>query len=312
LCVVAPSRFRLWNDAPVALGGVLGEGEEFEIRSFDPDDPASASPLALARSAAESDAVVTANLGRADLPPVVTSEIPVITWVTMPRIPAYESTASRDALILADPRWAERARVAGWPEERVFVGTWPVFRTISGNDSGRPALIADTLPLVPTKSVNEFSSHLLLWDLIVSELRHDPSLLQDDIDAYLTPRLKRLQIDEGAFNKALFIERLILPAYQQSIARALLGKNIPLRLFGKCWEEIEEFAPYAAGPVNSRQHFHEILGGSGALVHVWPTSHVHPVEFTTLPVIRPRHLAVHPDLPEIPAISGEIVRAALQ
>ena len=110
----------------------------------------------------------------------------------------------------------------------------------------------------------------------------------------------------------LFIERLILPAYQQSIARALLGKYIPLRLFGKCWEEIEEFAPYAAGPVNSRQHFHEILGGSGALVHVWPTSHVHPVEFTTLPVIRPRHLAVHPDLPEIPAISGEIVRAALQ
>ena len=231
VCVIAPTHFRLWNDAPMTLAGVLAGSEDFTPQFFDSDDPASSSPLALGRCVAGTNAVITANLARADLPPVVASDTPIITWITLPRIPTFDASAARDGLILADPIWTDRARAQGWPESRIQIGTWPLAPVNpDANADDQPAsLIADTLALVPPKSINEFSSHLLLWDQIVAELRGDPSLLKGGIEAYLTPRIAKFQIDETAFNTPLFIERLILPAYQQSIARAILTKKFPLR-----------------------------------------------------------------------------------
>jgi hypothetical protein len=313
LCVVAPSHFRLWNDAPKTLVRVLGDGGEFGCRFFDSDDPASASPLGLAMSVAGADAVVTANLSRGDLPPVVGREIPVVTWVTLPRIPERDPSAGRDALILADPGWAGRARAQGWPDDRIHLATWPTanVRAITSGDGGPASLIADTAPIVPPKAVNEFSSHLLLWDLIASEIRRDASVLGDDVEAYLAGRVRKFRIDRGAFNGGLFIEHLIIPAYQQSVARALIARRVALRLYGKGWDAMEEFAAFAGGPVNSREQFGKILAGSGALVHAWPVAHVHPIEATGLALIRPGHLAGREDVGPMPALSAGIIRAAL-
>jgi hypothetical protein len=312
VCVIAPSHFRLWNDAPKILADVLGAGGEFDCRLFDSDDPASASPLALAKAVAGAEAVITANLARADLPAVIPAGTPVVTWVTMPRIAEYNPSAESDALIVADPAWGERARAMGWPGERIHVGTWPTAGN-AGEDREKgavAALIADTASIVPPKSVNEFSSHLLLWDSIAAELRRDPSAVGSDVEAYLAARVKKFGIEPGAFQSGLFIEHLIVPAYQQSIARRLIAEGVPVRLYGKGWGEIEDFAPYAGGVVGTRARFEQIVAELGALVHAWPVGYVHPVEAAGLAVIRPGHLAGRREDERMPVLSPAIIRAA--
>ncbi|HEY8751196.1 MAG TPA: hypothetical protein VIM11_24645 [Tepidisphaeraceae bacterium] len=292
LCVVAPSHFRLWNEAPTALVATLADSQDFTARIFDSDNPASASPLGLARQASGANAVLTANLGRADLPPVIPNQTPVLTWITLPRIPAYDPSAPQDGLLLTDPGWKDRATSLGWPQDRIRIAAWPqaaIQATSTDTTTGEEfaAFIDDTHPIVPPKIVKEFSSHLLLWDLIAQELARDPFQLKNDLDAYLSPRIAKFQIDPQSFDRSLFIERLIVPAYQQGLARALIAQKIPLRLFGTGWDQIESFAAHAAGPVESREHFQQIVAASGALVYAWPISHAHPIDAAGRPVIRP-------------------------
>src|SRR5688572_19469775 len=121
LCVVAPSRFRLWQDG----GSVLFESlhaaagtAAVDVVPFDPDRPLCGSPLALSAAAAGCDAILSADVGRADVPNTIPPAMPWVTWVTTPRVPAATASAPNDALLLADPAWAACARVAGWPQER--------------------------------------------------------------------------------------------------------------------------------------------------------------------------------------------------
>lgn len=287
LCLIAPSHFRLWNDAPTVLSNVLAAGDDVSVRRFDSDDPATASPLALARLAAECDAVVAANLFRADLAGVFPADMPLVTWVTLPRLAEPAEAGPRDALVVADPAWQAAAGARGWPAGKVHTGGWPPSAVVQSDGAQSISLIADTFPLAPPKQVSDFSSHTLLWDMIVAELREDPGAVGIDLEGYLKSRMARLKISEESFNTFFFIERLIVPAYQQGLARALVAQGVPLRLYGKGWDAVESLAPHVEGPVTCRTQFRQILADARALVHAWPISYAHPIDFAGVPVLRP-------------------------
>ncbi|MGB7156783.1 MAG: hypothetical protein WBD40_01875, partial [Tepidisphaeraceae bacterium] len=109
-CIIAPTHFRLWDDAGFALSQFASQ---LGWAHVDPDDPSRASPLAVARAAATSAAVIMPNSGRADLPNVVAIDTPWITWLTGPRVPSFAGAGPRDALLVADPDWRDAAIAQG-------------------------------------------------------------------------------------------------------------------------------------------------------------------------------------------------------
>jgi hypothetical protein len=233
----------------------------------------------------------------------------------MPRIPAPQAGSPRDGLILADPAWLDRAVGLGWREDRIRIAGWPdVQRTPIEGTTASASMIADTHLLTPPKEISEYSSHLLLWELVVSELGRDPFLLKPDLDGYLNSRLARFQIDPNNSNRGLFIERLVVPAYQQGLAAALLGEGLPLKVFGTGWDQVERFAAQYAGPVTSREHFEQIVDRSRVLVHAWPISHAHPIDRAGRPVVRPKLRTVPASIePACDAVrlTSEIIRELL-
>jgi hypothetical protein len=125
----------------------------------------------------------------------------------------------------------------------------------------------------------DLSSHQLLWDLIRAELHDNPALVKDDVPAYLHSRMQRLNVSETGLDQRRFIEALIIPAYQQSIATHLVNAKIPLRIFGQGW-------PRAARPISSREDLTHAIATSSALIHLWPTHHPHPIDTAGPPVLR--------------------------
>jgi hypothetical protein len=287
LCVVAPSHFRLWDDAGAVLLDALSDCAS--VTRFDPDDPACSSALALLSAAERCDAVVTADTTRADVPGVLPPAMPWLTWVTRPTsIPPFEKVGPADGLVLADPAWRDRAAAAGWPAERVLVGGWPTARAESHAAPPRVlAIVADTIPVAAPERLAEYSSHRLLWDHLAAELETNPFAVGDSPAQFLERRMTRHGVRPDGFDAALFLERLILPAYAQSIARTLLTGGVPLRLFGAGWDRIDEFRPHAAGAVTSREGLNTIASHASALVHVWPGVESHPMHRLGLPVLRP-------------------------
>ena len=287
LCLIAPSMFRLWEGAGECLAHLF-EVPAFRTRGiaacrFDSDDPVSASPLALAMAASKCDCVVAANVARADAPGLVREGVPWITWISSPRIPP--AGAPQDCLILADGSWESNARRAGWGPAQVKTAGWPAKAVEGSNIPPTLAIIADTHPLDIPETVSSYSSHALLWEMIRDELGRDPFVLTD-IEKFLGSRMLRLQIAEAGFNRALFIERLIIPAYQQGIARALAGGGIPMRLFGNGWGQLPDLGNMAEGPIERREKFERAIEEIGVLVHAWPWAHAHPIDAVGRPVIR--------------------------
>ncbi len=89
------------------------------------DEPLHGSPLALLSAAVECDAVVTADVARADMTDLLPREQPWLTWVTRPRVPAFAAAGPKDALLVADAGLKGLAVDAGWPADRVQVARWP-------------------------------------------------------------------------------------------------------------------------------------------------------------------------------------------
>ncbi|MDB5305725.1 MAG: hypothetical protein JWM97_3274 [Phycisphaerales bacterium] len=296
ICVVAPSHFRLWDDAGNALNETLSaapSGDGVTVVRYDPDDPACASPAALAAVAAECGAILTPNTGRGDLPEVVHQEMPWVTWVTTGRIPPFQKAGPRDGLLVTDPALRETAIGAGWLAKRVTVAGWPtVARATVCDTAASPssapflAIIADTRSLEAPKSVMEYSSHGLLWNAIGEELQSDPFALGASIEAFLSERMKRARVADEGFSRALFIDALIVPAFQQGLLRTLLGEKLPVRCFGAGWERIESFESNAQGPVLSRQDLARIANSATALIHAWPTPYSHPIDALGRRVVR--------------------------
>lgn len=284
-CVVAPSYFRLWDDGGDVLAKIFAEDTE-SIR-FDSDDPASASPLILAESACQCDVIVSVNLAREDLGDLLPADMPWVTWITRPRIPAATAAGKRDGLIVADGRWRKKAIDAGWAAERIEVGGWPPVEIAAPPAEAPLSLIADTRPLIAPKSVLELSSQNLLWEAIAAELLADPLRLGGDPEKFLARRRQEMRIGDGGFDAPIFLDQLIVPAFQQGMARLLIRKKTPLRLRGKGWDEIDEFAAIAGGPVDSRRAWIAAVTASGALVFPSPLAHAHPIDALPRPILRP-------------------------
>ncbi|HSU66353.1 MAG TPA: hypothetical protein VLJ39_05760 [Tepidisphaeraceae bacterium] len=285
VCVVAPTTFRLWDDAGRVLREIELAGSGFTVRPFDPDQPTCASPLALAEMASDCDAVIAPNLYRSSVPEMVSAGIPWISWVTSPRIPSADGSSKRDRLLLADKDWQAAAQQAGWTPSQIRIAGWPPVANAS-HPSRMPAglaLVADTVTLTPPKHVESFSSHLLLWEHIRAELTSDPFAI-DDVHDYLKTRMARYQIDSSGFDAGAFVDGLVVPAFQQGVANLLFEEGLAFSLFGKGWNPMQ-FGTQLQGPVTSRQQLRAIVSGASALVHLWPTQS-HPVLSSGPPVIR--------------------------
>jgi hypothetical protein len=276
------------------------------LRSIYLDEPLHGSPLAMLSAAVDCDAVVTADVARADMTELLPRDLPWITWMTTPRVPAFAAAGPNDALLVADPSWKRNAVEAGWPGGRVEVARWPDLVAIwTGDAAGASdalaaivvepaapalAIIADTCPLDPPERLEDFSSQRLLWNSIRMELEADPLMLAGvDPDAYLDERLKQFGVSGEGLDRGLFINGLIVPCYGQGIARLLMGAGAPVRLFGRGWEDLPDFAPDADGPILSRPALARAVAASAALVHVWPMAHAHPIDAAGRTVVRPMH-----------------------
>ena len=169
----------------------------------------------------------------------------------------------------------------GWPVNRLFQVPWPAIA--SPTSSKAISIIADTRPIDPSPGF-DLSSHQLLWDLIRNALQ--TATLIKDVSEYLHSHMKRLNVSDHGLDQRRFIEELIVPAYQQSLATHLLNAKIPLKLFGQGWRELSAFAPSAAGPISSREELKEAITGSTALLHAWPGDYSHPIDTAGPPVLR--------------------------
>jgi hypothetical protein len=297
LCVVAPSRFRLWNDAGQILIDLLSS-TNCEIVRVDPDNPATSSPVALALAAAECDAVVTANITRADVPGATADQMPWITWLTDNRAAAASSN------------------------EKLLHASWPTIE-LPAQKPEFFAVIADTCSTAVPDDLVEFSSHVVLWEQIEHELLNEPLKLVSDVDTYLDHRARRLEIAPQTLDRKRFVHQLILPAYQQGLSRLLMKNSLPLKWHGRGWDRLPEFATGACGPVTSRQQLREILEAPIALVDVTPATIPHPVRSIAAPLLRPATSAseslrqarivltgkLQPPLPSHPPLTAEMIRS---
>jgi len=287
VAVLTQSHFRLWDDAGAILGMTLQSASQFQTQFLDQDHPLTACTTALAICAAESDAIVTANAARADLPGLVGTDRPWICWVTGGRIPARDPHAPADGLLLADPAWREPALRAGWPANRIRITGWPMRAGQHSTEKiSSLALICNTSSLDVPEDELPYSSHHVLWQTIARELLETPDSLTANLDAFLSDRLARYRISEEGFDRRLFIERLLLPAYAHGLAGTLVRGGIPLNLYGKGWQDLPAFAPHAREPVESGEALIDIARCHKALVHCWPSHTAHPIDSLGVPVVR--------------------------
>jgi hypothetical protein len=289
ICLIAPSHFRLWDDGGHVLAETMGDsrGGEYECVRFDSDDPASASSAALAVAASGCDAAVAVNLAREDLPDVLPDEMPWVTWLVRERIAASVKGLSRDGLIVADARLRSDAIARAWPSERVQIAAWPRERASISQAGEGLAMIADTRSLKAPPRIVDLSSQHLLWDAMAAEIAENPFVVTPDADKYLRGRQRELQIPDEGFDRDLFVERLLTPAFGQGIARLLRREKLAVRLWGEGWQAIEEFADIAEGPVRSRRQLAEAAESAAALVYAWPIPRAHPIDALARPILRP-------------------------
>lgn len=237
LAIACGRRFRLGDDAGVVLADLAeGTAGDLERSPIYVDDPRSAAMLALVESAVRCDAVLLPDAGRGDLPDLLPREMPWLTWVTSPRMPAFSAAGPKDRLLLADAGWVAAARAAGWPVDRVAVAEWPVPAAVPpAVMPPHVAAFADLLPLDPPEKLEEYSSQVLLWNALVEEISNQPFAVGADADAYLSSRIERFGIDSANLDRALFVRKLIEPAVARGIVRALRSAGVPMRVYGNGW-----------------------------------------------------------------------------
>jgi hypothetical protein len=282
VCAVAPSVFRLWDDAGAVLADVVGDAARFDLSV-----PTCASPLALVKAAVDCDAIISANMGRADVPSAMELPQKWIAWITSPRVPEFKKGFAGDAVILTDENWTDLAKRAGWPVDRIAAAAWPAITSTNSTPRKSIALIADTIIVEkPAPKSLELSSQRPLWDYIRDEIEYDPFVLVGDPDAYLRARMKQFHISEEGFERVRFLHQLILPAFHQSLAHKLMQANVPIELHGRGWDQIAQFAGHAHGPVESRKQLNDLLSSYAATIHPWPNAQTHPVDASPMPVLR--------------------------
>lgn len=296
VCVLAPSRFRLWRDSTPALLHAIAETDgALQARPLDTDRPTQNAPLAVAKASLDADAILSADLGRGDIPGMVEDALPWITWITTRRVPNCVASATRDRLVLVDSSLVSAARAAGWQREQIVVADWPELDALveaaptheSSNDIPPHLLIAVDLPSITVPAeVDRFSSHAVLWDAILEELQRDPSALLDPAEDYLADRARRMGIDPGQLQRRRFLDCCIAGGFAIGIARLLSSSGVPVRIAGSGWDHIEPPFGQMVGAVTDRRQFLSLLRDARAIVNVMIDALPgHPVHACGLPVL---------------------------
>lgn len=299
LCVLAGSRYRLWNDSGMDLLTVLSCARGLEAVQFDVDDPLCATPLSLALAAGDATAVVSADVCRADAPPgAARADQPWIAWLTRPRpIPPFAAGGPKDGLLLADPSMHAAAVAAGWPADRVRLAGWPVR---SGSPPARApgaprtlAIVADVGPLDPPEDLNQFSSHRLLWEWLAEHFRRAPLAAADAGERLLREGMAKLGVQEDGLPMRRFVDDLAAWAFAVGVARLVWRERAALRidrmnLHGDGWDGYDDLSAHRRGAVRTREQFRAAVAEATAILHVVPSAAPHPVDAAGRPVARYR------------------------
>ncbi len=99
--------------------------------------------------------------------------------------------------------------------------------------------------------------------------------------------MQQLGISNEGLNTGQFLEMLVLPAWQQGLARLAIGAGLPIRLHGAGWDKAGKLAEHWAGPVKSQRDFEAALTEAAALVYAWPVKFAHPIFACARPVVVP-------------------------
>lgn len=329
VCVVAESRFQLWNTSGHALASVLRDEWPSSVAHFDPDQPLSATPLALANVARTCDVVVAAEVCRVDLPATVAPlALPWITWITRARaIPPVSSVGPRDGLLVTNEPLRAAARAAGWESPRLLVAGWPDIPLEPSPEPSVLGLIADIPSLSPPEQLRNFSSHRLLWEWVESTMRRDPLAAVDSAERLILDGAKRLGIAPRDLPINLFIDGLISPMLAIGVARLLHAAGLPLRLFGDGWTCLEGLSGVQAQPVRSHAQFRSALEASAVLVRAVVSSEQHCIDAVCRPMLRLRSGMTNAELvrsaraaleaaasfepPRCPRLSAEMIRRVI-
>ena len=253
IVVLAGSQFNLADLSNIALRHALPEDNRLFV-AFDPDHPLTAGPLPWPKPPPMptpwSPPIYSAPICRTSSP----RRTAWITWITTGRITAPDTQGSRDGLLLADPAWrqdAHQRRLArrAHPDRRLAANRSPA--SSARNLPPVLGLLTDTRTIEIPPQVKDFSSQHLLWEFIEDELTRDPLALGDDPDRYLNSRMSRFNIRDEKFDRGLFFDRLIAPAYKRGVALFLLKNGIRVALFGRGWNEMAEFKSCAMGPIEN-------------------------------------------------------------
>jgi len=145
-------------------------------------------------------------------------------------------------------------------------------------------VIADTVAIEMPDF--DLSSHRILWETIARELADDAFVVGDDAGAYLAKWLKRAGVAGESLDARAFVERLIVPLYQQTLVRWLVGAGVDVKLFGRGWDRVEGLADRHVGPVADREALASAADACAALVHVWPVAGAHAIDAAGRPVLR--------------------------
>lgn len=274
LCIVAPSRFRLWHNAGDVLRSLDMDGQSILI---DTDTPIQSAPLAIAQAATSASGILTANLGRASLPEIVHSDTPWITWATEQTVPAFVPTSPNDQLILADASAKTSALEAGWPADRISIAGWPDAKSIGSPKQPCIGLFMDLSDLKPPKQVEDFSSLRLIWENIAADLQADPFRLDETPQTLVRRYQRRLELPDDQLPMDLFVESLVLPAHAIGLARALVAQQYPFKLFGRGWDAIESLRPHCCGPIDSTSYLNDALAQCTVVIDPFHAGAAHPV-----------------------------------
>jgi hypothetical protein len=279
LLLAAGSSPRLWSSLTGHLLSVAAANDAADVSTLDTSDPTTASAMALARAAQSKSALLTADVGRADLPELLPVSKPWIAWCSHGRIPKRVESARRDKLILSSAQLLEPALRAGWNKSDLRVGLPIEIPPIAAD--AKPTMIVDFVPPHVPAAFNEFSSHRLLWEFIDSQLSADALFSNSPLQQTIPSLLAKFNIDPQSFPFDLLVRQLLEPAFARALAKQLVKRGVDFRLVGSGWDS----EPELTGVRSSVNCLNDALAGASCLIDMFPGQRLHRQHFVRRPVV---------------------------
>ena len=275
---VVTGHWHLWRDERSLLAAASRDSS-IECATIDTARPDASSALSIARRADGCDALLIANVGRADLPTLVA---PGVTWITLLTRGLPPAPSGRDRLVLVDDSQRPAARAAGWSDERV-----DRLSRVAGAQraGGRPALAFDLRPVVKPTAIAEMSSHGVVWDRVVSRLGDIGHIETRSPHAMIAGLGEAIGIPAGDLPIDLLRERAAIPTFAVALARRLRRAGVAFDLFGSGWEAVPEVLDCWRGAIADDAAFDAMRANAGALFDVWPADAAHASRRCGLPLI---------------------------